>query len=184
MNIIETELAGAFIVEPEVIGDHRGYFFEAYSQKKFEENNIFIDFVQDNQSFNANAGTLRGLHFQTSACPQGKLVRCLSGAIIDVAVDLRKKSKTYKKWIAIELNDTNKKQLFVPRGFAHGFLTLVPNTVICYKVDNYYSPESDAGIKWNDPEIAVDWGIKDSSGIILSEKDKKQPLFQDSRADF
>ena len=184
MNIIETELEGAFVVEPKVIGDHRGYFFEAYSKKKFEENNIFIDFVQDNQSFNANAGTLRGLHFQTSVCPQGKLVRCLSGAIIDVAVDLRKKSKTYKKWITIELNDTNKKQLLVPRGFAHGFLTLVPNTVIFYKVDNYYSPESDAGIKWNDPEIAVDWGIRDSNEIILSEKDLNQPFFKDSRADF
>ena len=182
MRIIKTELSGSFIIENDVFKDNRGSFFESYSKKKLENENIFIDFVQDNQSFNAKAGTVRGLHFQNNPYAQGKLIRCITGAILDIAVDLRIDSPTYKKWISVELNEENKKELFVPKGFAHGFITLQDNSIVSYKIDEYYLPEYDDGIIWNDPEINVNWNWSDD--VILSEKDKNLPLFCDSFSNF
>lgn len=181
MNIIKTKLEGAVIIEPKVFGDHRGWFTETYSKGKLNECGIDIDFVQDNHSFSAQKGTLRGLHFQLNPKAQTKLVRCTRGKILDVAVDLRKESSTYKKWIAIELTEDNKKQLLVPKGFAHGFLTLTDNVEVQYKVDEYYSPECDRSIKYDDEEIGVEWGIKSP---ILSNKDLKAPILKDSDTDF
>jgi dTDP-4-dehydrorhamnose reductase/dTDP-4-dehydrorhamnose 3,5-epimerase len=169
MNIIKTKLEGAVIIEPKVFGDHRGWFTETYSKEKLNECGIDIDFVQDNHSFSAQKGTLRGLHFQLNPKAQTKLVRCTRGKILDVAVDLRKESSTYKQWIAIELTEDNKKQLLVPKGFAQ------------YKVDEYYSPECDRSIKYDDEEIGVEWGIKSP---ILSDKDLKAPILKDSDTDF
>lgn len=181
MEIIKTDLKGAFIINPTVMEDHRGFFYESYSQRILEENDIYINFVQDNHSYSKKSGTLRGLHFQTNPQSQGKLIRCIRGSIMDVIVDLRIGSPTYKKWISIILSDENKKELFAPRGFAHGFLTLTDNTEVLYKVDNYYSQEHDAGIIWNDPQINIDWNITD---VILSEKDTNAPLLSDSKANF
>ena len=154
---------------------------ETHNLKKLKEAGIDVNFVQANESFTANKGTIRGLHFQTMPFAQAKLVRCSMGAIYDVAVDLRKDSETYKEWIKVELSDDNKRQLFLPRGFAHGFITLTDNVKFCYEVDNDYNYEADGGILWNDPEIGVDWGIKDP---ILSEKDKNQPVLSKSKANF
>ena len=170
MKIIDTEIAEVKIIEPDVFGDHRGYFFETWSEAKYEA----LGFVpkQDNESFTAKKGTLRGLHFQQSPMAQAKIVRVVSGAVLDVAVDLRKGSPTYKKWVAVELSAENKRQFFIPQGFAHGFLTLTDNVIFCYKVDNLYSKECDRSICFDDPEIAVEWGITDP---ILSEKDLSAP---------
>ena len=181
MNIIKTKLDGVYIIEPKVFGDHRGWFTETYSKDKFKELGIDIDFIQDNHSFSAQKGTLRGLHFQLYPKAQTKFVRCTKGKILDVAIDLRKGSPTYKKWIAVELTEDNKNQLFIPKGFAHGFLTLTDDVEVQYKVDEYYAPECDRSIRFDDPEIGVDWGTENP---ILSEKDVNAPLLKDSDADF
>ena len=173
MKITGTKLEGVIIIEPQVFGDARGWFMETYSKKKTPQ--IDCDFVQDNQSYSAQKGTLRGIHFQKPPMAQAKLVRCISGAIMDFAIDLRPGSATFKRWVSIELSAENKKQLFIPRGFGHAFLTLTDNAEFLYKTDNYYSPEHDAAILWSDPEIAVDWGIDDP---IVSDKDKTAPLFK------
>lgn len=181
MKVVSTEIDDLFIIEPQVFGDSRGWFMESWSQKKMEEAGLFYNFVQDNHSFSAVKGTLRGLHFQKGSSSQAKLVRCVRGAVFDVAVDLRKNSKTYKKWVGCILSEENKKQFLIPRGFAHGFLTLTDNVEFVYKADNYYDPQADRNIIWNDEEINVDWGIENP---ILSEKDKKAPKLSESDVDF
>lgn len=181
MNIIKTDIEDLLILEPRVFGDHRGWFTETYSKAKFQELGIDVEFVQDNHSMSAQKGTLRGLHFQTSPKAQTKLVRCTKGRILDVAVDLRKGSSTYKQWIGVELSEENKKQILIPKGFAHGFLTLTDNVEVQYKVDEYYAPECDRSIRFDDSEIGVKWGIEEP---ILSEKDLKAPLLKDSDVDF
>ncbi|MFK4785577.1 dTDP-4-dehydrorhamnose 3,5-epimerase [Fusobacterium sp. MFO224] len=181
MKVIKTDIEDLFIIEPKIFGDNRGWFMESWSQKKMEEAGLYYSFVQDNHSFSAIKGTLRGLHFQKGEHSQAKLVRCAKGAVLDVAVDLRKGSPTYKKWFAVELSAENKKQFLIPRGFAHGFLTLTDDVEFLYKADNYYNFESDRNIIWNDTDIDVDWGIKNP---ILSEKDAKAPKLCDSDANF
>ena len=181
MKVVATEIEDLFIIEPQVFGDSRGWFMESWSQKKMEETGLFYNFVQDNHSFSAVKGTLRGLHFQKGSSSQAKLVRCVRGAVLDVAVDLRKNSKTYKKWVGCILSEENKKQFLIPRGFAHGFLTLTDNVEFVYKADNYYDPQADRNIIWNDQEINIDWGIENP---ILSEKDKKAPKLSESDVDF
>lgn len=181
MNIIKTDIEDVIIIEPKVFGDHRGWFTETYSKEKFREFGIDIDFIQDNHSLSVQKGTLRGLHFQLNPKAQTKLVRCTKGKILDVAVDIREGSPTYKKWVAVELTKENKKQLLVPKGFAHGFITLTDNVEVQYKVDEYYSPENDRSIRYDDPEIGVVWGIDNP---ILSEKDLNAPLLKDSNINF
>lgn len=176
MKVTETQLKGVYIIEPQVFGDHRGWFMESYSKIKLAEAGIDCDFVQDNQSFSAQKGTLRGLHYQLNPKSQAKIVRCTKGAILDVAVDIRKGSPMYKKWVAVELSAENKIQLFIPRGFAHGFVTLSDDVEVQYKADNYYAPECDGNILYNDPDIGVEWG---KGEFILSEKDKNAPLLKD-----
>ena len=170
MNFIKTERPEAVIIEPKVFGDDRGYFFESFNQKEFEKNIGKVDFVQDNES-KSSYGVVRGLHFQKPPFNQAKLVRCIEGVVLDVAVDLRKHSPTYKKYVAVELSGDNKRQLFVPRGFAHGFAVLSEKATFAYKVDNWYSAAHDAGIAWNDAEIAVDWQIE-AEEVQLSGKDQ------------
>lgn len=179
MKIIESAIPEAKIIEPDVFGDHRGYFMETWSVNKYEELN-FVP-VQDNESFTAKKGTLRGLHFQQDPMAQAKIVRVTQGAVMDIAVDLRKGSPTYLKWVAIELSAENKRQFYIPRGFAHGFLTLTDDVQFCYKVDNLYSKECDRSIRFDDPEIGVEWGIKDP---ILSQKDQNAPMLKDSDCNF
>lgn len=181
MNIIQTELEGVFIIEPKVFGDNRGYFMETYSMQKLKEAGIETVFIQDNQSFSAQKGTLRGLHFQLHPKAQTKLFRCIKGAVLDVAVDLRKASPNYKKWVAVELSEQNKRQLYIPKGFGHGFVTLTENVEVFYKVDEYYAPECDRSIRFDDPEIGVDWKITQP---ILSNKDLNAPLLKDSDINF
>lgn len=182
MKRIETALPGVCIIEPQVFGDHRGYFMETYSQKAFAELGIDNVFVQDNQSFTAQAGTLRGIHFQNAPMAQAKLVRVTKGAVLDVAVDLRKGSPTYCQWVAVELSAENKRMLFIPRGFGHGFRTLTNDVEFCYKVDNLYSKECDRGIRFDDPAIGVEWGTVIPE--LLSGKDTAAPLLQDSDCNF
>ena len=182
MKRIETSLPGVCIVEPAVHGDHRGYFMETYSTKAMAEIGIDAVFVQDNQSFTAQKGTLRGIHFQNAPMAQGKLVRVTKGAVMDVAVDLRKGSPTYKQWVAVELSEENKRMLYIPRGFGHGFRTLTDNVEFCYKVDNLYSKECDRGIRFDDPTIGVDWG--EVVEELLSAKDMNAPLLADSDCNF
>lgn len=181
MNIIKTDIEDVLIIEPKIFGDHRGWFTETYSKERFKELGINIDFIQDNHSFSAQKGTLRGLHFQLNPKAQTKLVRCTKGKILDVAVDIREGSPTYKKWVAVELTEENKKQLLVPKGFVHGFITLTENVEVQYKVDEYYSPENDRSIRFDDPEINVDWGIENP---ILSDKDLNAPMLSESDANF
>lgn len=181
MRKIKTEHPEVFIIEPQVFGDYRGWFMETWSINKFHELFIETKFVQDNHSFTEKKGTLRGLHYQKSPAEQSKLVRCISGSVLDVAVDLRKGSPYYLHWVAVQLSAENKRQLYIPRGFAHGFLTLSDNVEFVYKVDNYYSKELDRSIRYNDPDIAIDWG---NNHPILSEKDYKAPLLAESDCDF
>lgn len=181
MKKIETALPEVFIIEPQVFGDHRGYFMETYNEAKFHELGITNVFVQDNQSFTAQKGTLRGLHFQNEPMAQAKLVRCGRGAVLDVAVDIRKGSPNYMKWVAVELSAENKRMLFIPRGFAHGFVTLTDDVEFIYKVDNLYSKENDRGIRFDDPAIGVEWGVENP---ILSQKDTSSPLLKDSDCNF
>ena len=181
MTIVKTKVLDLYILEPKVFDDHRGWFMESWSRKVLEDAGLCYDFVQDNHSFSAKKGVLRGLHFQKGSAAQAKLVRCARGRVLDVAVDLRKGSPTYKKWAAIELSAENKRQLLIPRGFAHGFLTLTDDVEFLYKADNYYAPDADAGIRWNDPQIGVDWGIIDP---IMSEKDANAPFLKDIDCNF
>lgn len=185
MKKIETKLPGVVIIEPDIHGDHRGYFIETYSTKNFHEMGIDTTFVQDNMSFTAKKGTLRGLHFQNNPMAQAKLVSCTKGTVIDVAVDIRKNSPTYKQWVAVELSEENKKMFFIPRGFAHGFLTLSDNVEFRYKVDNLYSKEHDRGIRYDDASIDVNWGgLLNGLDPILSDKDKFGPLLDESDCNF
>lgn len=170
MNFIKTKISGVYIIEPKVFGDARGYFLESFNQKEFEKNIGKIEFVQDNES-KSSRGVLRGLHFQKPPYAQAKLVRCIEGVVLDVAVDVRKGSPTYGKHVAVELSGKNKRQLFVPRGFAHGFAVLSEFATFAYKVDNTYAPEFDSGILWNDPDLNIDWKISEDE-VRSSEKDK------------
>lgn len=170
MKFVNTNISGVFIVEPKVFGDDRGYFFESFNQKAFDEHIGKVDFIQDNES-KSSKGVLRGLHFQKPPFTQSKLLRCLEGEVLDVAVDLRQDSPTYKKYFSIVLSGENKKQVFIPKGFAHGFLVLSDFATIAYKVDQYYAPDYDSGIAWNDEEINVDWGVTPED-VQLSDKDK------------
>lgn len=181
MNVSKTEFKGLLVVETDVYGDHRGWFTESYTKNKFVENGIDFNFVQDNQSYSAQKGTLRGIHFQSNPKAQTKMIRCTRGAIIDTVVDLRKGSDTYKKWFSIELSAENKKQLLIPKGFGHGFLTITDDVEVQYKVDEYYSKENDRSIRFDDPEIGIDWGI---TNPILSDKDLNAPSLKDSDANF
>lgn len=176
MKVTETKLAGVKIIEPDVFGDHRGWFFESWSAHKLLELGISEEFVQDNHSFSQKTGTLRGLHFQRYPHTQAKIIRCTSGKILDVAVDIRKGSPTYCRWVSVELSADNFKQLYIPAGFAHGFLTLTDNVEIQYKTSNYYTPDCDRSIRWNDLAIGIDWGIENP---ILSDKDREAPLLKD-----
>lgn len=181
MKVTKTDLEDVYIIEPRVFGDHRGWFVETFSYAKMADKGICVNFIQDNHSFSSEKGTLRGLHFQQGPKAQTKLVRCTKGKILDVAVDIRKGSPSYMKWVGVELTEDNKRQLLVPKGFAHGFLTLTDNVEVQYKVDEYYSPENDRSIRFDDPELGIDWGVQNP---ILSEKDLKAPLFKDSDFNF
>jgi len=181
VNIITTELLGVVILEPAVFGDNRGWFMESWSMAKMQAAGLDYNFVQDNHSYSAQKGVLRGIHFQNDPAAQAKLVRCVSGAVLDVAVDLRKSSPTYKKWVAVELSKENRRQLLIPRGFGHGFVTLTDNVEFLYKADNLYSASADRSILYNDPELAIDWGI---NSPIISEKDSSAPLLKDSDCSF
>lgn len=181
MTVINTQLDGCCILEPKVFGDHRGFFLESWSRRDFERAGLFYDFVQDNHSLSTARGTLRGIHFQRGERAQAKLVRCVSGAVLDVAVDLRPASPTYKKWVAVELSGENKRQLLVPRGFGHGFVTLTDQVEFLYKVDNYYDPESEGGIRWDDPELDIQWGVTEP---ILSRRDAAAPWLRDAETGF
>jgi len=174
MTVTETSLPGVLIIEPRVFDDTRGWFMETYSKKKTHQ--IECDFVQDNHSYSAQKGTLRGIHFQHAPMAQAKLLRCARGALMDFAVDLRPDSDTFKQWVCVELSEKNKKQLFIPRGFGHAFLTLTDDTELLYKTDNYYSAEHDAAILWSDPDLNINWG---TDLPILSDKDKTAPLLKD-----
>ena len=176
MNVIKTELPGVVILEPQVFGDARGWFMESWSKKKMEDIGISVDFVQDNHSFSAEKGTLRGLHYQLNPMAQAKMLRVSRGAIFDVAVDIRRGSPTYAKWVGVELSAENYRQLFIPRGFAHGFITLTDDVEVQYKADNFYSPDCDGNIRWDDPEIGVVWPI---SPRVLSDKDSSAPLLSE-----
>ncbi|MHB9056498.1 MAG: dTDP-4-dehydrorhamnose 3,5-epimerase [Paludibacteraceae bacterium] len=178
MNIVDTEIPEVKIIEPLVFGDHRGYFFESFSQKEFDEKVCKTVFVQDNES-KSRYGVLRGLHFQKAPYAQSKLVRVVQGRVLDVAVDIRKGSPTYGKNVTLELSADNKRQLFIPRGFAHGFVVLSKDVIFQYKCDNYYVSESESGIAWDDPELAINWRIP-ADKIILSEKDKNRCGFNNA----
>ena len=182
MKFIKTALPDVFIIEPTVFGDNRGYFLESYNQKTFEEVVGKISFVQDNES-KSSKGVLRGLHFQKPPFEQAKLVRCIEGEVLDVAVDIRKNSKTYGEHVAVLLSGENKRQLFVPRGFAHGFLVLSDTATFAYKVDNTYAPEFDSGIRWNDKELNIQWGLEESE-VLVSAKDAELPFFLEFESPF
>ena len=176
MKAIETSLKDVFILEPQVFGDARGWFMESWSQRKMAEAGLAVEFLQDNQSFSAQKGTLRGLHYQLNPMCQAKLLRCTRGKIFDVAVDIRNGSPQYGEWVGVELSAENKRQLFIPRGFAHGFITLTDDVEVQYKADNYYAPDCDGNIRWDDPEIGVEWPIQP---VILSDKDRTAPLLSE-----
>lgn len=177
MNVIKTEIEGVVVIEPAVFGDSRGYFFESFSQKKFAEKVLNTQFVQDNES-KSSYGVLRGLHFQKPPYAQSKLVRVVQGEVLDVAVDLRQGSKTFGKWVSVVLSAENKKQFFIPRGFAHGFVVLSSEAIFQYKCDNFYAPDHEGSVLWNDPTLQIDWKVP-SKDILLSEKDQKAPVLQD-----
>ena len=180
MNFIKTEIEGVYIIEPKVFGDNRGYFFESYNEKEFKENGLDYTFVQDNES-KSKKGVLRGLHFQKTY-PQAKLVRVLEGEVFDAAVDLRKDSKTYGKWVGVILSSENKRQFMIPRGFAHGFVVLSESATFTYKCDEFYHPEDEGGLMWNDEDINIEWPYEGE--VLLSEKDKKHPSLKESKIKF
>jgi dTDP-4-dehydrorhamnose 3,5-epimerase len=178
MDFKETAIKGVYIIDPRVFNDARGYFFEAWKQAEFEEHIGKVNFVQDNES-KSSRGVLRGLHYQKGDYSQAKLVRVIKGCVLDVAVDIRKSSPTFGKHVMVELSGENKRQFFIPRGFAHGFLVLSDEAIFTYKVDNVYAPQADAGIRWNDPALGIEWPI-DPKEVLTSEKDLKQPLLKDA----
>lgn len=178
MNVIKTDIEGVVIIEPKVFGDDRGYFFESFSQPRFDELVRPVKFVQDNES-KSKYGVLRGLHFQRGQHAQSKLVRVVKGRVLDVAVDIRKGSPTFGKYVAVELSEDNHRQFFVPRGFAHGFAVLSEEAIFQYKCDNLYAPESEGAIIWNDPEIGIDWGLA-AEDVVLSPKDMCHPMLKDA----
>ena len=182
MNVITTSIEGVYIIEPRIFRDNRGYFFESFSGREFQEKVTPITFVQDNESL-SSYGVVRGLHFQRPPFTQSKIIRVIKGAILDVAVDIRKNSPTYGQHISVELTAENHRQLFIPQGFAHGFSVLSEEALIQYKCDQYYEPKSEGGILWNDPFLDIDWRIP-SDKVILSEKDTKHPLLKDYDSDF
>lgn len=181
LKVIDTLINEVKIVEPDVFGDNRGWFYESYSYEKLASSGIDTKFIQDNRSFSAKKGTLRGLHFQKNPYAQTKLISCTRGEIFDVAVDLRKGSPTYLKWVGVILSAENRKMLYIPKGFAHGFLTLTDDVEVFYKVDEYYNKESDRSIRFDDSEIGVDWEIENP---ILSQKDIAAPTLAESDIDF
>ena len=178
MNYQETAIKGVYIIEPRVFNDARGYFFEAWKQAEFEEHIGKVNFVQDNES-KSSRGVLRGLHFQRGAASQAKLVRVIKGCVVDVAVDMRRSSPTFGQHVMVELGDENKRQFFIPRGFAHGFLVLSDEAIFTYKVDNPYAPEADAGVRWDDPALGIQWPTEGLE-VLTSEKDLRQPLLKDA----
>jgi dTDP-4-dehydrorhamnose 3,5-epimerase len=178
MEYKETAIKGVYVIEPRVFNDARGYFFEAWKQAEFEANIGQVNFVQDNES-KSSRGVLRGLHYQKGDASQAKLVRVIKGRVLDVAVDLRRSSETFGQHVMVELSDENKRQFFIPRGFAHGFLVLSDEAIFTYKVDNPYAPQADAGIRWNDPDLAIAWPLEEME-VLTSEKDMKQPFFRDA----
>lgn len=181
MKVTPLQLQGASILEPVVHGDNRGFFMESFNEEVMHKLGVNYNFIQDNQSLSADVGVLRGLHYQLNPKAQTKLIRVLSGVIYDVIVDIRRNSPTFGQWVGVILSEYNQRQLLVPKGFAHGFCTLVPNTQVLYKVDEYYSPENDRGILWNDPALGIDWP---TSSPILSDKDQRHPLLKDAELNF
>jgi len=181
MRITELELKGVKIIEPKYFEDFRGYYCETYSKRTMQEKGIDTVFIQDNHSLSLKKGTIRGIHFQINPKPQTKLVRCTAGRIMDYVVDLKKDSPTYKKWISVELSAENRRQIWIPNGYGHAFITLEDNCEVQYKVDELYYPEFDRAITWNDPDITIDWG---SSNPIISEKDTKAPILRESDVNF
>lgn len=182
MEVIKTDIEGVVIIEPRIFSDARGYFFESFSQREFEEKVRRVNFVQDNESMSAY-GVMRGLHFQLPPFTQSKLVRCVKGRVLDVAVDIRKGSPTFGKHVAVELSEDNHRQFFVPRGFAHGFAVLSDVAVFQYKCDNFYAPQADSGISICDTSLGIDWIIP-ADKVILSEKDTKHPLLDEFDSPF
>ena len=178
MEYKKTAIEGVYIIEPRVFNDARGYFFEAWKQQEFEENIGPVRFIQDNES-KSSYGVLRGLHYQKGAFSQSKLVRVIKGRVLDVAVDLRRSSATFGKHVMVELSEENKRQFFIPRGFAHGFLVLSDEAVFTYKVDNVYAPQAEAGIRWNDPQLGIEWPISPDE-VLTSDKDLRQPMLKDA----
>jgi len=178
MEFKKTAIEGVYIIEPKVFNDARGYFFEAWKKAEFEAHVGPIEFIQDNES-KSSYGVLRGLHYQKGEFSQAKLVRVIKGRVLDVAVDIRKSSPTFGQHVKVELSDENKRQFFIPRGFAHGFLVLSDEAIFTYKVDNVYAPQAEAGIRWNDPDVAIEWPIE-LEKVMTSEKDLKQPLLKDA----
>lgn len=178
MEIIKTDIDGIVIVEPKVFGDHRGYFFESFSERDFAAQVRQVKFVQDNES-KSGYGVLRGLHFQKSPYAQGKLTRVVKGAVLDVAVDIRRGSPTFGKHVAVELSEENHRQLFIPRGFAHGFVVLADEVIFQYKCDNFYAPEYEGAIAWDDPDLGIDWKVP-ADKLIMSDKDKNHPRLKDA----
>ncbi len=176
MNYIKTDIEGPWIIEPRVFGDNRGYFFESFSLRDFEAHVGPVAFVQDNESLSERRGVLRGLHFQKGDLAQAKLLRVVQGSVLDVAVDIRPGSPTFGRHVSVVLSGENKRQFFIPRGFAHGFLVLEDHTIFQYKCDNYYAPEAEGSYRWNDPAFAIDWGISPDE-VILSEKDSQAPFY-------
>jgi dTDP-4-dehydrorhamnose 3,5-epimerase len=183
MEFAPTAIPDVKVIVPKKFGDHRGFFSEVFRKDAFAKAGIDCEFVQDNHSLSASPGVVRGLHWQVRATAQHKLVRVLKGAILDVAVDIRRKSPTFGKHVVVELSDENWKQIFVPIGFAHGFVTLKPNTEVVYKVSEYYSPADERGLRWNDPALDIDWRIKPGEAT-LSDRDEKHPLFADLPAEW
>jgi dTDP-4-dehydrorhamnose 3,5-epimerase len=181
MEVIESRLSGVLLIEPVIFHDHRGFFMESYNANKLFDLGINCTFVQDNHSLSIEAGTIRGMHFQAPPKSQAKFVRVIAGAIFDVVVDLRKDSPTFGQWEGFTISSDNKRQLWVPQGFAHGFCTLVPHTQVLYKVDNYYSPEHEKGIIWNDPCLSISWP---TDSPVISEKDKAHPAFSEAISSF
>lgn len=182
MEVIKTAIEGLVIIEPKIFGDARGYFFESFSQREFEAKVRKVNFVQDNESM-SSYGVMRGLHFQRPPFAQSKLVRCVKGRVLDVAVDIRKGSPTYGKYVAVELSEDNHRQFFIPRGFAHGFVVLSETAVFQYKCDNFYAPEADGGINIKDETLGIDWQIS-LEDAILSEKDTKHLCLKDFESPF
>lgn len=182
MNVETTELQGVIAIKPKRFGDHRGFFAETYNRKIYQDLGILPEFVQDNHSLSVEIGTVRGLHFQAPPHAQGKLVRCGRGSLFDVAVDIRRGSPTYGRWVGFTLSAENGVQLYIPAGFAHGFVTLEPNSEVIYKCTDYFAPEAEGSLRWNDPSVNIDWPL--TRRAVLSEKDERAPLLADLDSPF